>query len=131
MSETRIKFAILDGSGLVVSTGIAQAEAVPEGAVSLAWASDLATIARGYFVDGIWQARPAAPALQETGPNTWRLPECPAGTVLTIADCEDGTVLIDGPVSGDVDFQLVDPGQYQVELIPPVPFLPFVGVISC
>lgn len=103
---------------------------VPDGAL------EVEGFAMGYLdrilVDGEWETRPqlTSPTISDTG--VVRVENVPAGTVATIVDTETYVVLATvTEVSGLLEFQLVDHARYEITLKPPLPWMPWIGEITC
>lgn len=78
---------------------------------------------------GIWVPRPRV-ELSVQG-NRIDLAGMPPGTVLEVIDVGASATLLTDTLEGDESLMLVDPGSYQIEVTPPMPWLGWTGAITC
>lgn len=101
------------------------APTLPAGAIALPRGADVAALMGCMLVDGVWVDRPRPTVLvDQTGATTVALTDAPAGTTCRIIDVLTDDLLFAGPAPAPADWTLPDPGQYAVEIDPPLPWLP-------
>lgn len=79
-----------------------------------------------YLVDGELVPRPQSPVPVETV-DGWVIADCPEGTVVMVLDLIGSETMLRHVVGLDeptVSFALADPGQYEIEVVAPLPALP-------
>lgn len=115
-------FALLNAAGVpdVVSTTSREGMVeVPEGIDPMTH----------MVVSETWQPRPS---VQVHGANgEIMLTRIPAQTRIEIVDLEIGAMIIDQIIDGDETLSFEDAGRYQIEVIPPMPFIGWRGVLQC
>jgi hypothetical protein len=120
-----MKYIQLDQNNYVQSVIISKV--APEGNTFIAVDDHLSPqfLQTAYLVDEVLTARPPAPALV-LDQDIYSVDDCPVGTRITIADISNGELIAEVVTDANTanqQFQLVDEGQYQVEVTPPGPWL--------
>ncbi len=120
----RIPWLQFDETGVFV-IGTGHAPEVPPGAVALPTGMDPATFAGHYLEGGLLVPRPRlAPPVPRAG-GGYTLPGCPGATVILVQDLTGGETMAQiTPGAGDWEFDLPDPGTYEIEAVPPRPWFP-------
>ena len=115
-----IHYAMLDATGVYPHTA-GRGVALPKGALETPGDLLPAQIIRMMLDDGVWVPRPEVPPMAVTPP----LVTCeglPTGSTVTVSDGETGEVL--ATLTDPISLELPDPGPYQIEVTPPLPWLP-------
>ena len=82
--------------------------------------------------EGGWMQRPEIERPTVSPDGVFRAVSLPSGTGVTVIDDDTYAVLAEiDELTGVVEFQLVDPGIYEIKVMPPIPFLPWTGKITC
>ncbi len=117
-------YVILDEAG-VYPVSVGANFTIPEGAV------EVDQDANGYLtcmlVDGLWEGRPEVSPPLVVG-NIVTFTDLPDGVTITVRDLETQAVLA---VTDEPVFQLTDPATYEIEVLPPLPWLPWTGRVTC
>lgn len=82
-----------------------------------------------FAVSGVWQPRPSVEVHGADGKII--LSQIPAQTRIEIVDLEIGAIIMDQIIDGDETLSFEDAGRYQIEIIPPMPFIGWRGVLQC
>ena len=115
-----IHYVTLDPTGVYPHTA-GRGGVLPEGAVETPGDLLPAQILRMMLEGGVWVARPEVPPLVIAPPRVI-CDGLPPGTVVTVVDGETGETL--ATLTDPRFFTLPDPGPYQVDVTPPLPWLP-------
>jgi hypothetical protein len=121
-----IKYAVLSDDGLFVEA-VGSAVVAPAGAIELPGVFDLSQALRCQVVAGELVPRPSIPPLVLTVAGV-RVEGCPVGTLVVVHDLEVSEVLAEittTAVDPVADLALPDPGAYQIEVCPPLPYIGF------
>lgn len=124
-----INYAIMDVLG-VYPLSVGANFKIPDGAVVVE--DDALSYLSRMLVDGIWEERPVISEPVITPDGTVTFADLPDGAVATVVDIETGAVL--GTVAADIgviEFQLVDPARYAIEIVMPLPYMNWNGVVQC
>lgn len=121
---TMISYAKMDAAG-TLPLELGRARALPVDCIELPGVADPTSLMGSMLDDGVWVDRPRPTVLvDQTGVTTVTLAEAPTGTACRIIDLLTDDLLFAGPAPADAIWTLPDPGQYAVEIDPPLPWLP-------
>lgn len=123
------RYVILGSDNMVQSAGFSSNGWMPEGAIEIDLVIQSDDAACLYWDGEGLAMRPSAPQIERVDEGVYRVVQCPTNTRIVISDLEDGERLVDSVFEGDVNFNLTDPGGYQIEITPPLPYLCYVGVL--
>ena len=131
-----VRYVILDQNNMIIETGIGREGDLPPNAIGIGWSDmppnpfdyelqEYSYEENGEILTGYnWIQRPAQLQFEEITSNSWRVVNCPPNTLFKVVDIEGEEVLIDQTVDGLLEFEIVDGGTYQLDLVPPLPQLP-------
>ena len=118
------KFIILAPNGVPLAL-MEQPGPMPVGAIEVPEGASLEALSRKMLIEGGWQDRPAAELVQMPGlPVTITLTAAPNGTPVRITDWAARELLFDGLADPGATWSFPDPGDYAVDVEPPLPWLP-------
>jgi len=115
-----IHYVTLDPTGVYPHTA-GRGGVLPEGAVETPGDLLPAQIIRMMLDGGVWVPRPEMPPLRVEATMV-ACDGLPAGSTVTVSDGETGETL--AVMTDPAFFSLPDPGPYQIEVAPPLPWLP-------
>jgi hypothetical protein len=115
-------WAFVKENGCIDSCGISRHP--PDGHIPLPEAAMPADADLLMYVDGLWEARPEAPA-PVVAPDGFTIPDCPAGARCEVFDVPTDAWLGAAVESdGTLTLQVPDTGTYRAVLEFPEPFVP-------
>lgn len=118
-----MKYAILDENGIPLV--LAEETSLPSGAVLLDGSAHLETLSRQMVSGGVWVDRPVTILTATSGPSAVvTLVASSEAASVRILDMDAGEVLLETTAGPGADWEFVDPGSYQIEIEPALPWLP-------